>query len=399
MTTQAARTITGTVDAGDAGNTVTLTDNGTLVARALVAGDGTWTAGLMLASGVNTLQASVTDLAGNTGTSAPVTYALGEAPTIALTTTNRLVDRATQVITGVVEARDAGATIAIYAAGVATALGTALAGSDGTFAVQVALPSEGDNLIYAAVQTAYGTAVSGTADIALVTRAPYTNTQPTTVEGYTFVGSATVTNRSAIQQTADTQIGGGDGLPATFVNQSAYSIAGDYQLNVGTNADSELQNTGTIVKSAGSGLGRIEVAITNDGSALGVVEAASGSLELAGDVSGRMSMKADAGATLILDKAAAAGTAFTFAGAGATLQLNDAPHFQGTISGFGAGESIDLRSIGQISAVIYFGNGSTGSLFVTDGSSSASLNLTGTYNPSNFVGKADGHGGTLISYA
>ena len=67
---QAAQTITGTVDAADAGATVTIFDGSTAVGSAIVQGNGNWSSSVTLNNGSNSLTAQVTDLAGNTATSA-----------------------------------------------------------------------------------------------------------------------------------------------------------------------------------------------------------------------------------------------------------------------------------------------------------------------------------------
>ena len=73
---QAAQTITGTVDAADAGATVTIFDGSTPVGSAIVQGNGSWSSSVTLSDGSNSLTAQVTDLAGNTATSAAVVYTL-----------------------------------------------------------------------------------------------------------------------------------------------------------------------------------------------------------------------------------------------------------------------------------------------------------------------------------
>jgi nitrogen fixation protein len=83
-TNQASQTITGTVDAVDAGATITILDNNaTVIGTAVVQGDGSWSSPVTLSQGSNVLTARVTDLAGNTATSASVSYTLNStAPTV-----------------------------------------------------------------------------------------------------------------------------------------------------------------------------------------------------------------------------------------------------------------------------------------------------------------------------
>ncbi|MDN3279541.1 Ig-like domain-containing protein, partial [Frankia sp. RB7] len=75
-TNQASQTITGTVDVADAGATVTVYDGSTPVKTAIVQGDGSWSAGITLSNGSNSLTAQVSDLAGNSTTSNAVVYTL-----------------------------------------------------------------------------------------------------------------------------------------------------------------------------------------------------------------------------------------------------------------------------------------------------------------------------------
>ncbi|WP_195179097.1 S-layer family protein [Mesorhizobium sp. INR15] len=78
-TGQAALTVTGTVgdpDVSGPGSTVQIFDGTTQVGTATVQADGTWSTGITLSNGTNSLTARNTDLAGNMGTSAPVTYTI-----------------------------------------------------------------------------------------------------------------------------------------------------------------------------------------------------------------------------------------------------------------------------------------------------------------------------------
>ena len=87
LTNQATQTITGMVTAGEAaiGSTVTLFDNGTQIGTAVVDSNGSWSANVTLSSGANSLLATDTDAAGNSGTSNAVAYIVSTqaAPTIA----------------------------------------------------------------------------------------------------------------------------------------------------------------------------------------------------------------------------------------------------------------------------------------------------------------------------
>jgi hypothetical protein len=75
-------------------------------------------------------------------------------------------------------------------------------------------------------------------------------------------------------------------------------------------------------------------------------------------------------------------------------------HFSGVISGFGVPGSIDLRDIsylGSGTTLGYTDPGTSGTLTISDGTHTATLNLLGHYVAGNFVAQSDGNGGTLIT--
>jgi hypothetical protein len=148
-TNQAVQTITGTIDAADAGLTVQIYDGATLLGSATSANDGTWSASVTLPTqGANVLTAQATN-AGGTGASNPVTYTLSTAavPTLAITSSGGSTDQATQTIAGTIDAADAGLTVQIYDG--ATLLGSATPASDGTWSASVTLPTQGANVLTA----------------------------------------------------------------------------------------------------------------------------------------------------------------------------------------------------------------------------------------------------------
>ena len=85
---------------------------------------------MTLSAGANSITASDTDLAGNSGTSPPVTYTLATAPTVAISTVGGQTNQATQTITGKVtettESVVAGTTVTIFDNG--QQIGTATVG-------------------------------------------------------------------------------------------------------------------------------------------------------------------------------------------------------------------------------------------------------------------------------
>ncbi len=88
-------------------------------------------------------------------------------------------------------------------------------------------------------------------------------------------------------------------------------------------------------------------------------------------------------------------------GAAGTLKLGDSFHFNGTISGFGASDVIDLADVGSAAASIsYHENaaGTGGTLAVSNGVQTAVLTLLGHYTADNFSIVPDQAMGTLVTY-
>jgi hypothetical protein len=97
-----------------------------------------------------------------------------------------------------------------------------------------------------------------------------------------------------------------------------------------------------------------------------------------------------------------------FQGAG-SLVLDASASFHGLVAGFGASDQIDLRDIAFVTATTKKGatthlsfteaaSATSGTLSVTDGVHTASIQLLGQYTASEFVAASDGHGGTLITF-
>jgi len=88
-------------------------------------------------------------------------------------------------------------------------------------------------------------------------------------------------------------------------------------------------------------------------------------------------------------------------GAAGTLKLGDSFHFNGTISGFGDSDIIDLANVGSATASIsYHENaaGTGGTLAISSGAQTVELSLLGHYSADNFSIVPDEANGTLITY-
>ena len=93
----------------------------------------------------------------------------------------------------------------------------------------------------------------------------------------------------------------------------------------------------------------------------------------------------------------------TFGGTGGTLQLDQPSVFTGAISGFAAGDALDLTDIafGADTTLGYSVNatGTGGTLSVSDGTHNASIALFGQYAAVGFQVGSDHGGGAIVTYA
>jgi uncharacterized repeat protein (TIGR03803 family) len=158
----ANQTIAGTVttDAVVAGQTVTLTDNGTTLGTATVQSNGTFSATVTLPNqGTNSIVATVTDSLGLSGSSAAVADTLDNiAPALAISNAPVPGNIAAQTVSGSVAsggtAAVVGQTVTLTDNG--NALGTTTVQSNGTFSTSMILPNQSTNAIVASVSDSYG---------------------------------------------------------------------------------------------------------------------------------------------------------------------------------------------------------------------------------------------------
>ena len=129
----------------------------------------------------------------------------------------------------------------------------------------------------------------------------------------------------------------------------------------------------------------------------GSIKAQGGVLDITGAVSGAGLSNINANATLELDAADSAPVKFLSSTTG-SLELLQSQSFTGSVSGLGAGDSLDLRDISFVSAgeATFSGKSSGGTLTVSDGTHQAKINLIGNYMASIWTASSDGHGGTIV---
>jgi hypothetical protein len=209
-------------------------------------------------------------------------------------------------------------------------------------------------------------------------------------ESLTLTG-ATIIDGTVVQSGAFT-LGGPSKLAAklTIAAGATWSIGGDVGIAIGASQASTMMLAGTLIKAAGSGISKISAKISDSG----LVEVASGTLDIAAALAGNGMLRIDAGATLELDSTLAKGATATFTGSNATLMLATPSGTAGTIAGFTAGDTIDLLAVTATSASL----NKFDQLSIFNGTSKiATLRLTGSYVGQRFTVASDGHGGSNIT--
>ncbi|WP_342165029.1 beta strand repeat-containing protein [Methylobacterium sp. SD21] len=253
LTNHANQTVSGTVDSGHAGLTVTIAENGAAIGSATVQADGSWSTGVSLSGdGVHTLLASDTDLAGNTGTSAPLRFTLDTAaPVIALTSTGGLTNQLNQTVAGTVGTQDAGSTVSISDNG--QVVGTATVQTDGTWSTKVVLSGDGAHTLVAsdtdqAGNTGHSANLTYTLDTTAPTVAVTSSGGLTNQSGQTITGTVgaqdagstvTLTDAGQVVGTATVQTDGTWSTKVTLAGDGTHSLVAtdtDQAGNTGTSA-------------------------------------------------------------------------------------------------------------------------------------------------------------------
>jgi hypothetical protein len=221
----------------------------------------------------------------------------------------------------------------------------------------------------------------------------------TSINDFVLGGGVTWNNTGVITQTNTLQIGDGSGSAAVLDNQAGgkYDIADDTGIGRGTAASSSIINAGVLGKTDGTGTSTITVAIANSGS----IVADSGLLDLQSGISGTGKLSI-AGGALEADGAVAATQTATFGSSGGDLIVTNAAGFAADLSGFGAGDTLDLTGFsfsgGPKLSFVENANNTQGILTVTDGTLKTAIILLGQYAAAGFHTGQDSGSGTDITY-
>ncbi|WP_256253574.1 beta strand repeat-containing protein [Burkholderia ubonensis] len=189
------------------------------------------------------------------------------------------------------------------------------------------------------------------------------------------------------------QIGAGQ---LTLVNEGTIVASGANALVIDTGTHAVV-NTGTL-EATGSGGLVIDSAVANTGN----LWANNGNLTIQGDVTGAGSATISGAATLEFGGASAENTTFADGAAG-TLKLDQSAGFTGTVSGFGAGDTLDLADVlyNDHTTLSFTANdtGTGGTLTVSDGAHTAQVALQGNLSAGSFQLSHDQGSGTVVTYA
>jgi RTX calcium-binding nonapeptide repeat (4 copies) len=217
---------------------------------------------------------------------------------------------------------------------------------------------------------------TGTGDISVMNNGNVTGTAAAVDATTTSTGAVTIDNFGNL-------VGEVISYNASFANEPG----ADWSFNGASvfTGTSILTNAGLIESNGTSSITGLS-GTTNTGT----IEAESGSLKIAGPVTG-------AGAAIIVSgtmEFAAASDAHvqfdTGPSTSAKLLLDDVAHFTGTVTGFAPGDTIDLVGISPSSVSV----SNSGGLHVNYGT--GSFALLGNYDPAGFSVISDGSGGTDI---
>jgi hypothetical protein len=179
----------------------------------------------------------------------------------------------------------------------------------------------------------------------------------------------------------------------------------------GQDSTSNLVNDGVFAAGGGNG-GKVSVNFTNDASvivsggtmsfvgsvmnnATMTATGATATLAIGSDVAGTGALDISASATVSLLDGSGTGQIVDFLNSSGELDLTHPLDFLGTISGFGAGDYIDLEKA-EATSFTFAGGVLTVDLYTTV---IAQLNFEGDYTSASFSLVLDGHGGSAITFA
>jgi hypothetical protein len=179
-----------------------------------------------------------------------------------------------------------------------------------------------------------------------------------------------------------------DSIQITIGSSGVYDLTtNDWVDNPNSNDNGEatFTNDGLVEKTVGTGTSTFYTGFVNNGT----VQVDTGTLHLAQALTGTGALAMETGTALELGGSVSAGQTISFAGTN-TLYLDDASAMSGTITGFAAGDTIDLTNVNYDSAGTADLDPSTHILTVTENSVSYTFHMAGDYTGLYFHLEPDG---------
>jgi hypothetical protein len=214
------------------------------------------------------------------------------------------------------------------------------------------------------------------------------------IAAFSVVGTDVLIDTGSVTQTGAVADGGGSANKAGILIAEGATwtiLGGTVILRAASNSFMDVE--GTFVGSCALGPSRISAPVFVGG----VIEAAAGTLTLAGAVTGTGALNIDSGAILTVSSSVASSLTTTFNGAAGTLVLRqNAKAFAATIASFAMGDTIDLLNTAATGASV---NGNDQLVIVNGTKPVATLQLSGNYSGDTFNTASDGNGGTDVTVA
>ena len=208
------------------------------------------------------------------------------------------------------------------------------------------------------------------------------NETATISDGLTIGGKTVVVNASAVTQSGgDVVMGDSANHANTIFNTGAatvWNITDDSSILRGNSQAAFIKNRGVLEKSGGSGVSVVAADVVNGGK--GKIEALSGTLDLKGAVTGKGFDVIGTGATLQFDSSVNYFQTVQFQGSGGTLNVNDWGSFAAPISGFAAGDAINVSGDWDYVGFIQ----SSGVLRFSDNGAFHAVKLIGNFDAADF---------------
>ncbi|MDB5394774.1 MAG: hypothetical protein JWM91_2280, partial [Rhodospirillales bacterium] len=193
---------------------------------------------------------------------------------------------------------------------------------------------------------------------------------------------------------------GGTGLRSNYNGSGG---TGALHMGGGTLAvtGANLTTDATVVLDAGSSsalsLGALNATFSSGIAGAGNLEVSGTGTAAFSTLGGTGTVTIDAGSTVSVAGAVGADETIAFNGAGGTLALGSPGTFAGTITGFDAGDRIDLTTLAFIDGGTAVLDGATDILTITDGTRTYTQQLAGNYTGDFFHLIDDGHGGSYVT--